>query len=149
MAERRPQSARSPREARDPIAARPQSARIAHSKTDQPEWGMVSRVGRNFGEPPAPLINFLQPKLLPAALQGTSPKIRDVAHFRVEDCVQLKDGMLETNVPHQQPRPRSANVVSVALADLNSKPLQVSTVQREAVYLVRCDSTDTTYAVGH
>ena len=125
---------------RAPLRARPQSARGATS--ERPEWGTVPSVGRDFGDPPAPLLTFLQPKHLPAALQtDREPKMKNLSQFRVDDAVKLKQA------PHTS-RPRSANIVRLELADANFRPRQLSALYREVVCLVRCDSTDTTLARG-
>ena len=131
-----------------PTPARPQSARSAGTSDERPEWRGVSAIGRNFGEPPFPVTAHLQPKPMPPALQGKVPKLHQLARFQVEDGVKLIDGVPDTNEPGKPPTPRSACIERVDLADMNSKPRQVSQLTQEVVYLVHCDSTDTTCAAA-
>ena len=74
--------------------------------------------------------------------------MRHVAKFQIADCVKTNEGVVETNVAGQPPRPRSATIMKVDLANMAAKPHQISETVREAVYLIRCDSTDTLLARG-
>jgi hypothetical protein len=111
--------------------------------TERLAWATISSVPRPFGGPPPPLLAFLQPEPLPAALQtAREPKVRELTRLMVTDSVKLKDGP-RTDA---QVRPRSAHILRLELADANLKPRQTSALHREVVCLVRCDSTDTTDA---
>ena len=110
---------------------------------ERPAWATISSVPRPFGGPPPPLLAFLQPEPLPAALQtAREPKVRELTRLMITDAVKLKDGP-RTDA---QVRPRSAILLRLELADANLKPRQTSALHREVVCLVRCDSTDTTDA---
>jgi len=81
-----------------------------------------------------------------ALQQIKEPNPHELSRFRVAESVKLRPGVPETNQPNQPPRARSANVVDIALCDMNSKPVQQSAGVRETVCLVQCDSTDTMIA---
>lgn len=121
-------------------------------KPEKPEWVPPPDVGRDFGDPPPPRLQFLQLKSLP--WEGTKKgheghvNILDIRKYRGEDCVKITSGVLETNMRGRPPRPRSAVVLRAELATLNEKPVATQNQKPEAVYLVHCDSTDTTLARG-
>jgi hypothetical protein len=52
-------------------------------------WATISSVPRPFGGPPPPLLAFLQPEPLPAALQtAREPKVRELTRLMVTDSVK-------------------------------------------------------------
>ena len=157
----RPQSARSARESSSSPAtprARPQSARSRDAAAPddgdagrKPGWIMPSGVPRLFADPPYPSLRFLQPPELPERLRTKKDEyklIKDICQYQIADAVKNKVGLVDTNIPGQPPRPRSGTIVKCDLANMIAKPRQMSQELREAVYLVRCDSTDTTLARG-
>lgn len=102
--------------------------------------------GQLFGEPPEPMLKFLQPKTLPWQRERPGLTILDVCKYRIEDGVKLKHGTAEMNVKGRPPRPRSAVVLRSDIANANVHPKPLSADKPEAVYLVHCDSTETTCA---
>ena len=118
----------------------------------KPEWKEASRVGRNFGDPPDPLLSFLQPPPLCAWQEsvkaGKDITINDVGRFKTWDGVALLTGTTDLNTPGRPPRPRSAVILKKALADLKVPPTASQPSFAEAIYLLHCDSTDTTLARG-
>jgi len=118
----------------------------------KPEWQPISAVGRNFGDPPTPLLSFLQPPPLctwqESIKAGQDVTIANVGKYRKEQCVKLLHGTNDLNVPGRPPRPRSAVILRKDLADLKVPPRATQPGVPEAIYLVHCDSTDTTLARG-
>lgn len=118
----------------------------------KPEWKEPSRVGRLFGDPPPPNLSFLQPPPLcswqESVAAGKDVTINDVGRFRTWDGVALLTGTNDLNVPGRPARPRSAVILKKALADLKVPPRASQTNFAEAIYLLHCDSTDTTLARG-
>ena len=116
------------------------------------EWQVPSGVSRDFGPPPSPRLSFLQPPPLCSWQQdiksGQDVTINDVGKFRKEDGVKILTGTVDLNVPGRPPRPRSAVILRKDLADLKVPPRASQPKQPEAIYLVHCDSTDTTLARG-
>ena len=135
---RRPQSA----------PARPARGDGADKDIGKPDWKAPPDISRPFGDPPAPNLTFLRPRQLPEQLRNKEPKMRHVCKFQIADCVKNNEGVVETNIAGQSPRPRSGTVMKVDLANMVAKPYQISETVREAVYLIRCDSTDTLLARG-
>lgn len=149
---------------------RPASARAASPNTEdsggtagapvqvepqKPDWMPASAVGKDFGDPPPPRLQFLQHRVIAwqrempnANILGTIVNGREKANYRVEDCVKLKEGVTETNEKGRPGRPRSAVVLRKELADLRARPRALQESEPEAVYLLHCDSTNTTLARG-
>ncbi len=110
----------------------------------QPDWMPASAVGKLFGDPPAPQLKWLKHKEMAWETDANTPKIYRIAKFQREDPVKIKDGTAELNRKGRPPRPRSAVVLKTELANLNVHPKPSQQSYPEAVYLVHCDSTDTT-----
>lgn len=62
--------------------------------------------------------------------------------------MKLLNGTVDLNVPGRPVRPRSAVILKKDLADLKVPPRASQPSVPEAIYLVHCDSTDTTLARG-
>ena len=79
---------------------------------------------------------------------GKDITINDVGRFKTWDGVALLTGTTDLNIPGRPPRPRSAVILKKALADLKVPPRASQPTFAEALYLLHCDSTDTTLARG-
>ena len=99
-----------------------------------------------FGDPPEPSLEYLRLQDLPWQKERPDLQWNDVARYRPENCVKVKDGTVDLNIPGRPPRPRSAVILKAEIANLNNPPRASQPHVPEAVYLVHCDSTDTTYA---
>ena len=83
----------------------------------QPDWMPTSLVGRDFGDPPTPLLKFLQHKQMAWEKEVPDTTILDVQRFRAMESVKLREGTIDARAP-KGPRPRSALVLKVELANL-------------------------------
>jgi hypothetical protein len=147
----RPRGAQgAPRQRPSSAATTPEpGARASTAGASKPDWRPASAVGTVFGDPPSSRLSFLQhPPLHWQLNQRKDVTARDVGKFRPEDCVRVRDGLLETNVKGRPPRPRSATILRAELADLKAPPRATSREVPEAIYLLHCDSTDTALARG-
>lgn len=86
-----------------------------------------------FGDPPTPRLSFLQLKPNPPLSRHF--KLSKAAKFLPSDRVTYLDAHLN--------RPRSAQIRKLELADRNYRP-KATSEKPECVYLVQCDSTETT-----
>ena len=114
------------------------------------EWMQPPLVGRDFGDPPPPQLKFLQPRIMPWQNEKelTLREQARICKWQRGDDVIIRQGTLDTNMPGRPPRPRSAVVVKSDIANLNALPRPSQHGEPEAVYLVHCDSTETTLARG-
>lgn len=143
-----------------PRGARPSTApagRFASDRdseapvTARPEWVGAFTSGHTFGDPPPPKLRFLQHS--PLAWQQPKDQrkkiwVTDVGKYRTFESVKITNGISETNIRGQPPRPRSALILAKEFADLRQPPRATSRNTPEAIYLLHCDSTETTLNRG-
>ena len=139
----------SPRTIADAEGAAAGAAALVAASLMQPDWLPVrSRPGQLFDPPPAPRLSANKLRHMAWEAEVRPSTILSIAKFQAEDNVRLKDGTLEMNVKGRPPRPRSAVILKAELASLNAPPAPSQRELPEAVYLVHCDSSDTTLARG-
>ncbi len=109
---------------------RPSSATMS----SKPAWREPTG-GMLFGDPPPPRLDFLQLRPDPPGTQDA--KLYKIAKYRNADCVMMRDSITGLD--------RSVQIRKLEVANKNHRPYLIGDTP-EAVYLVQCDSTETTYA---